>query len=246
MSSATQLQVSELRAGYGGMEVVAGISLEVASGETIALIGRNGAGKTTALLAIAGLRYGRSGGSVRLGDVDLSALSAADIVMHGLALVPEGHRIFRTLTVKENLRIGAYSQRRTGKSNLDSNLQRVLELFPILEKYYNLNAGNLSGGEQQMVAIGQALMAEPKVLMLDEPTSGLAHGIIVLIQEALGRLRDEGLAILIVEQSIKRALTTSHRCYVIDGGKIVLSGASTDLAADERVGQLVRGTSAAS
>jgi branched-chain amino acid transport system ATP-binding protein len=236
------LAISELHAGYGSLRAVAGISLHVNEGETVALVGRNGAGKTTTLLAVAGLRYGRFPGTVTLAGTDLSTASPRQIVEAGLAHVPEGHRIFRSLSVEENLRLGAYTRRRSGQKAIAASIERVYELFPILRTYAARNAGFLSGGEQQMVALGQALMANPKVLMLDEPTSGLAPMIIRSIYEAISKLRDEGLAILIVEQSIPRALANSARCYVMERGRIVISGDSATLAGNEHVFAIVRGT----
>jgi branched-chain amino acid transport system ATP-binding protein len=236
------LVVSDLNAGYGSLKAVDGISLQVGEAETVALIGRNGAGKTTSLLAIAGLRYGRFPGTVKLGGVDVSRSSPRQIVDAGLAHVPEGHRIFASLTVEENLRLGAYTRRRAGRKAVASTMENVYDLFPILRTYASRNAGFLSGGEQQMVAIGQALMAEPKVLMLDEPTSGLAPVVVKAIYEAIGRLREQGLAILLVEQSVPRALANSSRCYVMERGRIVISGDSPILAQDEHVFAIVRGT----
>jgi branched-chain amino acid transport system ATP-binding protein len=236
------LVVSDLHAGYGSLRAVSGISLQVSVGETVALIGRNGAGKTTSLLAIAGLRYGRFPGTVTVGGTDLSHASSRQIVDSGLAHVPEGHRIFRSLTVEENLRLGAYTRRRAGRKAVAATQERVYDMFPILRTYATRNAGFLSGGEQQMVAIGQALMAKPKVLMLDEPTSGLAPIVIRVIYEAIARLRDDGMAILVVEQSVPRALANSSRCYVIERGRIVMNGDSAVLAKNEHVSAIVRGT----
>ena len=238
----TLLDVSDLYAGYGSLEAVAGISFQVNEAETVALIGRNGAGKTTSLLSIAGLRYGRFPGSVQLAGAEVSTSSSRQIVDAGLAHVPEGHRIFRSLTVEENLRLGAYTRRRAGRKAAAGTMERVFDLFPILRTYATRNAGFLSGGEQQMVAIGQALMAEPRVLMLDEPTSGLAPVVIRTIYDAIGRLREQGLAILIVEQSVPRALANSNRCYVMERGRIVISGESPVLAQNEHVFAIVRGT----
>jgi len=236
------LVVSDLYAGYGSLKAVDGISFQVNEAETVALIGRNGAGKTTSLLSIAGLRYGRFPGSVQLAGAEVSTSSSRQIVDAGLAHVPEGHRIFRSLTVEENLRLGAYTRRRAGRKAAAGTMERVFDLFPILRTYATRNAGFLSGGEQQMVAIGQALMAEPRVLMLDEPTSGLAPVVIRTIYDAIARLREQGLAILIVEQSVPRALANSSRCYVMERGRIVISGDSPTLAQDEHVSAIVRGT----
>ena len=236
------LDVSDLHAGYGSLQAVAGISLQVGAAETVALIGRNGAGKTTSLLAIAGLRYGRFPGNVRLGGADVTRATPRELVDAGLAHVPEGHRIFASLTVEENLLLGAYTRRRAGRKAAAATMDRVFDLFPILRTYASRNAGFLSGGEQQMVAIGQALMAEPKVLMLDEPTSGLAPMVVRAIYDAIGRLRDQGLAVLMVEQSVPRALANSDRCYVMERGRIVISGDSMVLAQNEHVFAIVRGT----
>ena len=236
------LDVSDLHAGYGSLQAVAGISLQVGAAETVALIGRNGAGKTTSLLAIAGLRYGRFPGSVKLGGTDVTRSTPRELVDAGLAHVPEGHRIFASLTVEENLLLGAYTRRRAGRKAAAVTMERVFDLFPILRTYASRNAGFLSGGEQQMVAIGQALMAEPKVLMLDEPTSGLAPMVVRTIYDAIGRLRDQGLAVLLVEQSVPRALANSNRCYVMERGRIVISGESPVLAQNEHVFAIVRGT----
>jgi len=236
------LDVSELHAGYGSLRAVDGISLQVGAAETVALIGRNGAGKTTSLLAIAGLRYGRFPGRVQLGGTDVSRATPRQLVDAGLAHVPEGHRIFTSLTVEENLFLGAYTRRRAGRKAAAATMGRVFDLFPILRTYAARNAGFLSGGEQQMLAIGQALMAEPKVLMLDEPTSGLAPMVVRAIYDAIGQLREQGLAILVVEQSVPRALANSDRCYVMERGRIVISGDSPVLAEDEHVSAIVRGT----
>jgi len=236
------LEVSELYAGYGSLQAVDGISLQVGEAETVALIGRNGAGKTTSLLAIAGLRYGRFPGSVKLGGTDVTRATPRELVDAGLAHVPEGHRIFASLTVEENLLLGGYTRRRAGRKAAAATMERIFDLFPILRTYASRNAGFLSGGEQQMVAIGQALMAEPKVLMLDEPTSGLAPMVVRTIYDAIGRLRDQGLAVLLVEQSVPRALANSNRCYVMERGRIVISGESAVLAQNEHVFAIVRGT----
>ena len=236
------LSVSELHAGYGAMEAVAGVSMDVGVGETVALIGRNGAGKTTTLLAIAGLRYGKSRGTVRVAGADVSGSNPKDIVRAGLSHVPEGHRIFSGLTVRENLRLGAYVRRSAGRRAIGQSMERVFAVFPILSAYADRNAGYLSGGEQQMVAIGQALMSEPKLLMLDEATSGLSLVVIRAILDALKLLKGEGLSLLIVEQSVSRALEHSDRCYVMERGQIVMRGDSAEMAKDPRVAAVVAGT----
>ncbi len=177
-----------------------------------------------------------------LNDHDLSKARTPQIVAAGLAHIPEGHRIFRALTVEENLKLGGYTRRRVGREKITASMDRVFELFPILKTYAKRNAGFLSGGEQQMVAIGQALMADPKVLMLDEPTSGLSLVVIRNILEAIGQLRAQGMAILLVEQSVPRAFANSDRIYVMERGQILMSGPSAELVQDERVGAIVRGT----
>jgi branched-chain amino acid transport system ATP-binding protein len=240
-----KLVISGLHAGYGTMRAVTGVSLEVSAGETVALIGRNGAGKSTTVLAVAGMRYGPSSGTVRLGEVNLSRASARRAVEAGLNLVPAEHRIFRTLTVEENLRLGGYCRRRSGRAATAAAMDRVFELFPVLRTYARRSASFLSGGEQQMVAIGQALMAGPAILMLDEPTSGLSPSMITVIMEALERLRRDGIGILLVEQSVERALARSDRCYVMERGQILLSGKSGEMAQQERVLDIVRGTAEA-
>ena len=236
------LRVDDLRAGYASMEAVSGVSIEVRPGQITSMIGRNGAGKTTCLLAVAGERHGSNSGSVQLNGKELGMASSSDIVQAGLAHVPEGHRIFRTLDVRENLALGAWVRRKEDKSAIDASMAYVFDLFPILKKYESRNAGYLSGGEQQMVAIGQALMSNPKILMLDEPTSGLALPIITLILEALGKLRDDGMGILLVDQSIQRALEHSAYTYVLEQGRVAIAGTSEELMTNQRVLDIVRGT----
>jgi branched-chain amino acid transport system ATP-binding protein len=241
-SESSGLVISELRAGYGSMEVVSGLTIQVAPSEIVSLIGRNGAGKTTSLLAVAGLRYGRNSGRVTVDGVDVSTASAPRVLAHGLAHVPEGHRILRTLTVHENLQLGAFGRRRDGRKAVKATIDRVQELFPILAKYDTRTAGYLSGGEQQMLAIGQALMAEPKYLMLDEPTSGLAQVVVQAILDTLVQLCDSGMGILLVEQNVSRALHISGRCYLMERGQIVMSGDSDVLIDNPKVTAIVRGT----
>lgn len=242
MSSCSgELVVEKLSAGYGSMQVVRDVSLTVGSGETVALIGRNGAGKTTTLCALGGLTHGADAGTVRLGGTDLTHLAAPERVGHGLALVPEGHRIFRTLSVRENLVLGASRIRRQGKAAVAEAMSKVFDIFPILKKYQALPAGSLSGGEQQMVAIGQALMAKPSVLLLDEPTSGLALPVVHIIYSAMNVLRQDGMAILVVEQSVDRALVQSDRYYVMERGQIAASGKSSDPGSQEMASAIVRG-----
>jgi branched-chain amino acid transport system ATP-binding protein len=237
-----RLVVEDLHAGYGSMTVVSGVSLEVGAGEAVAVIGRNGAGKSTTLSAIAGLRHGRSSGSVVFGGVDLSRASCPEVVSAGLGHVPEGHRIFATMTVLENLKLGAYTRRKVGRRAVQTALDDVFDVFPVLRDFAERRAGLLSGGQQQMVAIGQALMAKPRMLMLDEPTSGLSLIVIRDILDALERLRADGLGLLFVEQSVPRALKHSDRCYVMERGRVVLAGPSSQLVDNDDVYAIVRGT----
>jgi branched-chain amino acid transport system ATP-binding protein len=242
MSSCNGALVAEnLSAGYGSMQVVRDVSLSVGPGEIVALLGRNGAGKTTTLCALGGLVHGAGSGTVRIGETDLTHLAAPERVGRGLALVPEGHRIFRTLTVRENLWLGASRIRRQGKAAIAEAMRKAFGLFPILEEYQALPAGSLSGGEQQMVAIGQALMAKPGVLLLDEPTSGLAPAVVRLIYAAMDLLRQDGMAILVVEQSVDRALVHSDRYYVMERGQMAADGQSAEPGSQELVSAIVRG-----
>jgi branched-chain amino acid transport system ATP-binding protein len=239
MTANGTLRVDDLHAGYGAIEVVHGVGLEVHPGETVCLLGRNGAGKTTTLSAIAGsCRDAR--GSIRLGERELRGLSAARVAGAGVAFVPEGHRIFRSLSVGENLRIGGFLRRRDPAA-ISADLSRMLELFPPLIGREKQVAGQLSGGEQQMVALAQALMTAPRVLILDEPSAGLGPLIVDAIYAAVRQLRDEGLALLIVEQAVERALRESDRAYVMEGGRVVLSGNAAELADDKRVAEIVLG-----
>ena len=233
------LRVNELHAGYGAIEVVGGVSLEVSGGEMVGLLGRNGAGKTTALRAIAGLCPGARG-HVRLGDIELRGQTPASIAAAGVGLVAERHRIFRRLSVIENLRIGAFVRRGDGGA-VAADLERVFVLFPALRGREHQPADQLSGGEQQMVALGQALMAAPRFLLLDEPTAGLAPLVVDAIYVALTRMRDAGVGLLIVEQTVERTLRECSRAYVMEGGRIVLAGDSATLAADDRIGGIVLG-----
>jgi len=238
-----QLEVASLSAGYGRLPVVFDATFVVHAGEMVALLGRNGAGKTTALLAVAGLRYGYGSRTVRVDGIDASQRSAHAIVAAGVNLVPEGRRIFRDMTVEENLRLGAFVRRRAGRGSVNADLSRVHELFPALAAARGKRAGELSGGQQQMVAIGQALMSKPKYLLLDEPMAGLAPVLVDEIYERLHVLVGEGLGVLIVDQSVERAVAHSDRYYVLDAGRTVRAGACK-AAALEPIEQIVLGTSA--
>jgi branched-chain amino acid transport system ATP-binding protein len=236
------LAVRGLRAGYGDMEVVKGIDLEVPFGKVVVLVGRNGAGKTTALAALAGIRFSAPAGSVRLGELDLSRASAMTIVRSGVAFVPAGHRVFASLSVEENLKMGLFPWRRRPRAHLDQRMAHVYELFPALEPMAGRLAGQLSGGQQQMLAIGQALMADPRILMLDEPSSGLAPLVVDLIYAAILASGREGRGVLFVDQDVDRGLAQADYGYVMDDGQLVLSGPSRELRDNPRVAQVVRGT----
>jgi branched-chain amino acid transport system ATP-binding protein len=237
------LQVDDLWAGYGLLTVVRGVSLEVNAGEVVGLIGRNGAGKTTTLLAIAGIRNGSNRGSVLLGDLDISSLPARDIVRAGVAVVPEGHPVFRDMTVIENLRLGAFSRRKAKSKGVGESLDRVFELFPVLSDFRRRAAGTLSGGQQQMLAIGQALMQEPRVLLLDEPSSGLAPRVIDVIYDAVAELARQGQAVLVVEQNVDRAIRAASRICVMEQGTVKLETVVSDFAESELIARLVMGVS---
>jgi ABC-type branched-subunit amino acid transport system ATPase component/ABC-type branched-subunit amino acid transport system permease subunit len=226
------LDVSGLRAGYGSVGVVNDVSLAVNGAEIVALVGRNGVGKTTALAAIAGVRFGANSGTVTYRGSDIGKVSAPEISAAGIALVPEGRRIFRDMTVLENLQIGSYVYRRARDGEWRQRLEHVLTVFPMLRDFLGALAGQLSGGQQQMVAVGQALMSSPGVLLLDEPSAGLAPIVIDHLYGAIGLLRDEGLGILLVEQDLERALRVSDRYYLMESGAIILQGESVDADRD--------------
>ena len=226
------LRLDGVEAGYGDVVAVRAVTLEVRAGEIVALIGANGAGKTTTLRAIAGLLPVRRG-SVELDGRRLDRLGSAAVVQAGVAHVPEGRQLFPTMTVVENLELGARTAE--GRARRAETLARVFALFPRLGERRRQLAGTLSGGEQQMVAIGRALMARPRLLMLDEPSLGLAPVVVGAIFANLAAINRDGLTILLVEQNVVRALRCSHRAYVLDNGTITLSGDSASLLADERI-----------
>jgi branched-chain amino acid transport system ATP-binding protein len=241
VSDDATLSVDGLCAGYGRMQVVHDASLRVAAGEVVAVVGRNGAGKTTMLKAIAGLREGSNLGTVRLGADDVSTTPPERLGKLGLALVPEGHRLFPGLTVLENLRLGFFPWRRSDRGALAGRLDEVLGLFPILREFADRRAQQLSGGQQQMVSIGQALMARPRILLLDEPTSGLALAVVADIYDVIAKLRERGQGVLVVEQNLDRALERADRVYVLERGRVVLEGSAAALAADGRVAAVIHG-----
>jgi branched-chain amino acid transport system ATP-binding protein len=226
------LEVKDLQVAYGHIEAVQGISFEVRSGEIRTLVGANGAGKSTTLLALSGLIKPKSG-SIRFDGTELTRLKTHEIVERGLVQVAEGRAILTTLTVRENLELGAY--RRKDRAVIASDMERVMHLFPRLNERIDALAGNLSGGEQQMLAIGRALLAKPRLLLLDEPSMGLAP---IIVQDIFRKLREinvEGLTIFLVEQNVRQALKIAHHGYVIENGKIVLDDTGARLLNDPKV-----------
>jgi branched-chain amino acid transport system ATP-binding protein len=223
---------------------VRGVSLDVASGSIVALLGANGAGKTTILRAISGLLGTHRGqitkGSITLGGVDISTRTSASIVGHGLAQVMEGRRIFSDLTVQENLRAGALV-RRPGRDELDSAYDFVLGLFPVLKDRWDGSAGYLSGGEQQMLAIGQALMSRPRMLLLDEPSLGLAPTVIELIRDVIRDINRQGTGVLLIEQNAQMALSIADHAYILENGKVAKAGPAAELRADKDIQEFYLG-----
>ena len=233
------LRLDGVEAGYGDVVAVRAVSLEVRAGEIVALIGGNGAGKTTTLRAISGLLPVRRG-YVELDGRPITGHGPAAIVAAGVAHVPEGRQLFPTMTVLENLELGART--RESRARRAETLARVFELFPRLSERTRQLAGTLSGGEQQMVAIGRALMARPRLLMLDEPSLGLAPVVVGAIFANLVAINRAGITVLLVEQNVLRALRLSHRAYVLENGTISLSGPSAALLADARIRRAYLGT----
>jgi branched-chain amino acid transport system ATP-binding protein len=214
------LSLEGLDVRYGGVQAVRGLSFEVAPGELVGLIGANGAGKSSTLHAIMGVAP-VTGGDVRLGGVSLRGRRPEDIARSGIALVPEGRRIFAELTVDENLRLGLAARRSRGPA--DGVLKDVYELFPIVEEFRARNAGALSGGQQQQLAIARALVAEPDVLLLDEPSLGLAPAVVDIVFDALAAIRERGLAVLLVEQRAQRTVAAADRSHVLANGELRLT-----------------------
>ncbi|MEW6228602.1 MAG: ABC transporter ATP-binding protein [Bacillota bacterium] len=233
------LELEDVHIAYGNVEAVKGISLTVEEGETVTLLGANGAGKTTTLRAISGLLRPRSG-KIRLGSHELQSVPAHQIVELGIAHVPEGRRMFGTLTVEENLNLGAYKYRRDPE-RVKAGRERAYKLFPRLAERKNQLAGTLSGGEQQMLAIGRGLMADPRVLLLDEPSLGLAPKLVQEIFRTISEINRQGVTILLVEQNARLALRVAHRAYVLETGRVVLSGPSAELRRDPRIQQAYLG-----
>ena len=220
------LEARNLHIGYGDAPAVWDVSLDVAAGEIVAVIGPNGAGKTTLINAIAGLLRCRQG-ELRFDGVDMTSVRAHDYCSHGIALVPEGRRLFAKMSVEENLELGCYLP--AARAGRDQSLERVYGLFPILRDKRAQPAGELSGGQQQMAAIGRALMARPRIVLFDEPSLGLAPTVVDDMFEIIARVRAEGAAVLLVEQNVLKALGIADRAYVLEQGRIVSTGLPDDL-----------------
>jgi len=225
------LKVEHLQVAYGKVQTLWDISFEVRQGEIVALIGANGAGKTTTLKTLSALLKPR-GGTITLGGESLAGCSSSEVVQRGIVHVPEGRQLFPEMTVLDNLLMGAYS---TGKSGRRDRLDKVFSIFPLLKERGSQIAGTLSGGEQQMAAIGRGLMTEPRLLMLDEPSLGLAP---IVVEEMFRAVRDinrSGVTVLLVEQNTQHALSLAHRGYVLEAGRVVMSGTGSELLANEEV-----------
>ena len=227
------LEVENLYAGYGPIEILKGMSLKIPEGKIVSLIGSNGAGKTTFLMTLSGLVRAHQG-SILFQGKELSKCAPFDIVKQGVVQVPEGRRIFPHLTVEENLDLGAYT-RKDAKQEINRDKDEMLALFPILEKRLKGQAGNLSGGEQQMLAMARALMAKPTLLLLDEPSLGLAPKLIEIIFSLILKIKEKGLTILLVEQNAWKALELADYAYVIESGQIQMEGAGKDLLVNPQI-----------
>jgi branched-chain amino acid transport system ATP-binding protein len=226
------LQVEQLALAYGGIQAVKGVDLQVFPGELVSLIGSNGAGKTTTLKAITGGMRAQAGRICYQGS-DIAGLGAWDLVRQGLCMVPEGRGIFGRMTILENLQMGAYI--RDGAAQIQSDIERIFTTFPRLKERRTQLAGTLSGGEQQMLAMGRALMAQPQLLLLDEPSMGLSPLMVDKIFEVIQGVAAQGMTVLLVEQNARRALQIADRAYVMESGLITLSGAAKDLLDDPKV-----------
>jgi len=230
--SAAMLKVENVSAGYAGFQALFGVSLEVKAGESVAVIGPNGAGKTTLLRAISKL-IGVTGGDIAMEGRSLKAVPAHEVIGYGIAQVPENRRLFPRLTVVENLKMGGFLP--SARARHDERLAFVYSLFPRMKERSGQLAGTLSGGEQQMCAIGRALMSGPKLLLLDEPSAGLAPVVVQSIFEMLKRICSEGYTVLIVEQNIRQVLKVVDRAYLLETGRIKQSGAAADLLASDEI-----------
>ena len=236
--SAATLTVENLAVRYGGVSAVKSVSFTVAPGQSVGLIGANGAGKTSTLRALMGL-VPRAAGTVRFGDRELTRVPARNMVRLGIGYVPEGRRVFAGLTVEKNLLLGAYARRWDEATR--QTLGEVYELFPVLAQMRARLAGALSGGQQQMLAIGRALMGKPVLMLLDEPSMGLSPKLVEVIGETLQRLRADGLSLLLVEQNAMLTFAATGHCLVLENGEIALTGPSADLRANPRIRKLYLG-----
>jgi len=234
----TLLEVDDIHTYYGAIEALRGVSLRVEEGEVVTIIGSNGAGKSTTLRSISGLTPARSG-KVMFAGGEITRLPAHEVVACGIALAPEGRHCFARMTVRENLDLGAYRRRDGG---IGEDLERVFDLFPRLHERERQKAGTMSGGEQQMLAIGRALMARPKLLMLDEPSMGIAPILVQRIYETIAEINRQGVAILLVEQNANYALDVAKRGYVLETGEVALTNASAELRNDPAVQRAYLGT----
>ena len=225
------LSIENVKSAYGRIEVLHGVTLHVGAGEIVTLIGANGAGKTTLLHAISGVQP-ITAGTIRFEGNPIEQRPAHARVTFGISQVPEGRQVFEPLSVKDNLRLGAWTRR---DADLEPDIARVYTLFPMLKAMWKTPAGALSGGQQQMLAIGRALMAKPRLLLLDEPSMGLAPNLVDHVLSVIRALKDDSLTILLVEQNASAALAIADRAYVLETGRITLSGAATEIQADARV-----------
>jgi branched-chain amino acid transport system ATP-binding protein len=225
------LSVKNLQVAYGTVQVIWDISFEVPKGEIVAMIGANGAGKTTTLMTLAGLLSSK-GGKITLDGETVDRADPMDIVRHGIALVPEGRRLFPDMSVLDNLLMGAYS---TPKAGREERLEKVFAIFPVARERQKQMAGTLSGGEQQMVAIGRGLMANPRILMLDEPSLGLAPLMVEEVFRVVQEINADGVTILLVEQNTQHTLKIAHRGYVVEAGRTILSGTGQELLNNDDV-----------
>jgi ABC-type branched-subunit amino acid transport system ATPase component len=231
-AAAPLLEIANLDVAHGDVRAVSGVSLTVGAGEIVALLGPNGAGKSTLLNCAAGLLRPRAG-AVRFDGEDLTGVHAHEIVQRGLALVPEGRRLFGGMTVEDNLELGAFAER--ARAGRQASLERVLALFPALAERRRQIVAALSGGQQQMVAVGRALMTNPRLLMLDEPSLGIAPRLVRAIMDALAEINRGGVAVFLVEQNVQAALGLAHRAYVLESGRIALQGPAAELLRDPHV-----------
>ncbi|OGK89397.1 MAG: ABC transporter ATP-binding protein [Candidatus Rokubacteria bacterium GWC2_70_24] len=234
------LDIREIVTSYGMIRALKGVSLTAAPGEITCILGPNGAGKTTLLYTIAGILRPRSG-SITFEGRELAGLSADRVVARGISLVPENRLVFPHMTVRENLIAGAYGRLPRGRREVDADLESMLTRFPILGQRAQQPAGTLSGGEQQMLAVARALMARPRLLMMDEPSLGLAPMIVEQIFEIVERLNREGITVLLVEQNARLALGIAHRAYLLEQGRIALSGTAAEVGANDAVSRVYLG-----